>query len=209
VKVTGDAEDPGVPDRKWNLSADNQVIIYLKHTNNIDVADACCAYFHKQLNRNLRRKTPDQDSTDGHEFMVAAPYNDYVQFVADVDSLKEAEFTALAEHLSAKFNTLAFVEQDVDATGAAVFGVYEQGTNQFYAHMDVSTRTGEAVQIATTRGDDWALAHGYKPGKNGFKDFNIENADDLTKNCGMKIWDHNEEPTEKDVLLKEWGGRSQ
>jgi hypothetical protein len=207
VKVTGDSAD--TDDRKWNLGADNQVIIYLKHTNNQEVADACCTYFYKQLNRNVRRKTPDQANSDGHEFMVMSPYNDYVEFMCDVTSLKEPEFTGLAEHLSAKFQTLVFVEQDVDATGSSVFGVYEQGTNQFFAHMDVSTSSGEPVEVATTQGDDWALAHGYKPGKNGFKDFNIENADDLTKRCGMKIWKHNDdEPTPKDIVLKEWGGRN-
>jgi len=207
IKVTGDAAD--TDDRKWNLGADNQVIIYLKHTNNQEVADACCTYFYKQLNRNVRRKTPDQVNSDGNEFMVTSPYNDYIQFVADVEALKESEFTGLTEHLSEKFHTLAFVEQDVDATGASAFGVYEEGTNQFFAHMDVSTSSGEPVEVATTRGDDWALAHGYKPGKNGFKDFNIENADDITKNCGMKIWEHNDdEPTPQDIMLKEWGGRN-
>ncbi len=198
---------PDGEDRKWNLTADNQVIIYLRHTNHQEVADACAAYFHQQLHRNVRRKTPDQDNNEGQEFLVMSPFHDYVEFLAELGSLKEPEFAGLAQHLSGKFNTLAFVEQDVDASGAAIFGVYEQGTNQFYAHMDVTMQNGEPVENVTTQGDDWAVAHGYKPGTNGFKEFNIENADDLTKNCGMKFWDHDEEITTNDVVLKEWGGQ--
>jgi hypothetical protein len=205
TEVSGSAGDE--PERKWNLQADNQVVIYLKHTNHLEVRDACQAFFKDKLHRNLRQIRAEQDDGEGTEFIIMPAYNDYVKFTTGIEELKDPDFESLTAHLSQKFNTLAFVEKDVDFSGAFVFGVYEQGTNRFHARLDVAVSGDESADKVTTEGNDWAIAHGYKPGADGFKKFNIKDADDLTKKCGMKVWDQDEESITNYVVLKEWGAK--
>ena len=118
--------------------------------------------------------------------------------------MKDPELEGLAQHLSQKFDTLAFEHKEVDFTGAFLFGVYDQGTNKFRVRKDVDIQNNQETDTVTSDGNDWALANGYKPGKNGFKDFDTQNANELTKKFGMKFWDYNEEEMATNyVLLKE------
>jgi hypothetical protein len=35
----------------------------------------------------------------------------------------------------------------------------------------------------------WATSHGFKGGAQGFKDFTMDDADEITKHLGIKLWD--------------------
>ena len=52
----------------------------------------------------------------------------------------------------------------------------------------------------TVENETWALQHGFKPGENGFKEFDIGDADAITKRLGMKLWDEGEEVSKRLVL---------
>jgi hypothetical protein len=61
----------------------------------------------------------------------------------------------------------------------------------------------DVEEKVTTDGDQWAIDHGYKPGPNGFKEFNIADADAITKNLGMKLWDRPDQDEAKQILMAE------
>jgi len=58
--------------------------------------------------------------------------------------------------------------------------------------------------MVPTEGNDWALAHGYKPGPAGFKMFSMEDADQITQRLGMKMWDEQPGVELTGLVLKEW-----
>jgi hypothetical protein len=200
IKNAVDEASPA--NRQWNLEADDQVVLYIRHANHTEVAQECVAFWKSNFNRNLKLATPQEEAGDRGEYIVLPSHNGYVRVEADQRDLKEPQFEAAAKHLSEKFSTMVFVEKDVDFTGEFVFGVYEQGTNRFHARMDVQMGANdEPDEKVTTEHNEWALANGYKPGPNGFKDFNIRDANELTKPFGMKFWDEPEERANYVVLL--------
>jgi hypothetical protein len=187
---------------QFNLKASDQVILYVRHTNHTEIAQECVTYWKEKLHRNLKTMKAEEETGDGGEIVVMPEHNGYVRLMSGLE-WKEPEFEAVAKHLSTKFNTLVFDEKDVDFSGAFVFGVYEQGSNVFHARMDVTMNVNDPQEKVTTTGNDWALAHGYKPGEKGFSEFGIKDADDLTKQLGMKLWDEKEEGPTNFVVLKD------
>ncbi len=93
--------------------------------------------------------------------------------------------------------------QDVDFSGAYHFGVYDQGVRKFHAQMDVQISQNNVDEIVTTDGNEWAINNGYKPGPDGFKGFDLSDADKITQRLGMKIWDEEEGADVKGLVLKE------
>jgi hypothetical protein len=81
--------------------------------------------------------------------------------------------------------------------------VYDQGERKFHAQMNVKISQDNSDEIVTTEGNDWAIANGYKPGPDGFKEFNVLDADKITRQLGMKLWDEKEGPGLKGLMLKE------
>ena len=116
-----------------------------------------------------------------------------------------AQLEDVAQALSQKFGTLVFSWRSEHVADTYQFGVFDQGTKKFHAQMDVKITREDAVEKVTTEGDDFALASGFKPGPDGFKDFNVLEADKITQLLGMKLWDEKEGAEVKAALLKEEG----
>jgi hypothetical protein len=190
-----------VSTRQWNLTADNQVILYVKHTNHTEVAEACVSYWKDNLHRVLRILPPEKEAGDAGEYEVLPPHNGYIMVVGSISDWKDPQYEGAAQFLSQKFNTMVFEEKDVDFSGAFVFGVFDQGTNLFHARLNVSV--GDEKDTVTVVHPEWAIANGYKPGKDGFNDFDIRNADDLTRKFGMKFYDQGDKAETNFVLLKD------
>jgi len=187
--------------RQWNLTADNQVILYVKYTNHTEVAQACVAWWKDNLHRNLRTLPPEKESGDPGEYDVFPEYNGYVQVIGRISDWKDPQYESAAQYLSQKLNTMVFEEKDVDFSGAWVFGVFDQGTNLFHARLTVST--GDEKNVVTVEHKEWAIANGYKPGRDGFDGFDIRNADDLTKKFGMKFYDQADKAETNFIVLKD------
>jgi hypothetical protein len=192
---------PGGSMASQNLTADNQVVLYVKHTNQMEVAEACITYWKEKLHRNLTMVGPGREGGNENEFAVMPPHNGYVRIMGSLE-WKEPQFEGVAQHLSQKYGTMVFEQKDVSFSGAYVFGVYDRGTNQFHARMDVRmNKDNEPEEIVKTEGNDWAVANGYKPGPGGFKEFSITDANELTKKYGLKLWDENEGAVTNYVVL--------
>ncbi|MDB6018158.1 MAG: Pyrrolo-quinoline quinone [Pedosphaera sp.] len=194
--------------QQWNLDADNGVTIYVRHTNHMEVAQACMTYCTEKLNRHLRIVDPIKEPEQplGEEmkvYLVMVPHHGYVRLMAGLEELKDPEFEGLSQYLSQRFDTLVFEQKDVDFSGEFVFGVYEQGTNKFHAQMKVSIQNGAEHEVVKTENNDWALAHGFSGGAKGLQKFNLKDANDITKNCGMKFWDEDLELASDFITLKE------
>jgi hypothetical protein len=179
-----------------NLWIDDGVLLIIKHTNHTEIANGCVEFWRNQLRKKLT-VVPVNESTQitGNDYEVLPAHNGFVQIVGTLNWPKE-QFETLAQFLSQKYNTLAIEQRDVDFSGAYVFGVFEHGTKKFRAEMEVKINaTGDNVdEVVWTEGDAWAIQHGYKPGENGFKEFGINDADDITKRLGVKLWDQPDEP---------------
>jgi hypothetical protein len=200
IKAVSDASDDAST-RQWNLTADNTVILYVKHTNHTEIAQACVAFWKENLHRNLRTLPPEKETGDPGEYNVLPEHNGYVQIIGSISDWKDPQYEGAAQYISQKFNTMVFEEKDVDFSGAFVFGVFDQGTNLFHARLNVST--GDEKDTVTVVHPEWAIANGYKPGKGGFDGFDIRNADDLTKKFGMKLWDEGGHAETNFILLKD------
>jgi hypothetical protein len=186
-----------------NLQADNQVILYVRHTNSAEVVQECITFWKEKLHRDLKTLKPDQQGQGDNEIAVLPPHNGYVRVMGSLE-WKEREFEAVAQDLSQKFGTLVFADKDVDFSGAYVFGVFDQGVKKFHARMDVAVdKDNEPQETVKTEGNDWALAHGYNPGPDGFKAFNQSDADELTKKSGMRMWDEQEGESKDLVVLQD------
>jgi hypothetical protein len=191
ASVVGDIEDM----LQFNLHADDQVILYVKSGDNKAVAQECADYWKEHFKRELKIIKPGESSGTGAEFVVMPAHHSYVRLMGQLE-WKEPDFEDCAKHLSEKLKTMVFVQKDVDFTGEFVFGVYDQGSNLFHARMDVKMVAGEPEEKVTLEHKEWAYTHGYKvkKGEDGkMEDFNIADANEITKKFGMKFWDENDE----------------
>jgi len=200
IKAVNDASSDAST-RQWNLTADNTVILYIKYTNQTEVAQACVTWWKDNLHRVLRMLPPETEAGDPGEYLVLPEHNGYIQVMGSISDWKDPQYEAAAQYLSQKFNTMVFEQKDVDFSGAFVFGVFDQGTNLFHARLTVST--GDGKDVVTVEHKEWAIANGYKPGRDGFDGFDIRNADDLTKKFGMKYYDEAGHVDTNFVLLKD------
>ena len=69
--------------------------------------------------------------------------------------------------------------------------------------MDVQLTGDDAKEIYKTEGNDYVLAHGFKFGPEGFTNFHVLEADQVTQKLGMKLWDEKEGVQIKAMLLRE------
>jgi hypothetical protein len=173
-----------------NLQADDSVVLYIKHANHLEVAQACTEFWQTSRNKNLAlvRESDDDEGQLGDHLLEPA-YHGYVRITGPLE-WPESHFDELAKFLSQRFKTLVFAERDVDFTGAFQFGVYESGERKFHARMDIVGNNFD--EQVTVENEAWALQHGFKPGANGFKEFSLNDADEITKRLGMKLWDEPE-----------------
>lgn len=192
--ATASGEADTAADEKHNFWFEDCVVLFVKNPSHAEVAGACTDYWKDKLRRPLNVLTNEQDGFGKGTFELWPEKNGYVQLFGGLD-WPQAEYEGLAQYLSERFKTTVFEARDVDFTGAYHFGVYEQGTRKFHAQMDIKRQNGEFDEVVTTEGNEWALANGYKPGPEGFKEFHLGDGDELAQRLGLKTWD--DKPTEE------------
>jgi hypothetical protein len=174
-----------------NLWYEDGAVLFIKHTNQLEVAEACKEYWKTKLHKNLTVINSPQESENPGEYELMSPYNGYVRIIGAFE-WPVPEHEGLAQHLSHQFGTLVFEWRSEHVADTYHFGVYDQGTRKFHAQMDVKITQDNADEIVTTEGNTFAIANGYKPGPEGFKEFNVLDADKITQRLGMKLWDEPE-----------------
>lgn len=171
--------------KEMNLTADNSVVLYVKHDDHQAVAQDCAAFWKEKQHVNYQLVSADRQSGTGMEYLIYPAHNGYVRIMSNL-SWKDPMFESTAQHLSEKYGTMVFDEKDVDFTGEFVFGVYDHGSNVFHARMTIVKDDQEKTTLQNAQ---WAKDHGYTPGKHGSKEFDIFDANKITKSFGMKFWD--------------------
>lgn len=171
--------------KEMNLTADNGVVLYVKHDDYRTVAQDCAAFWKEKQNVDFQIVSQDREASDGSGYEIYPAHNGYVRVIGTL-AWKDPVFESTAQYLSEKYGSIVVDEKDVDFTGEFVFGVYDKGSNVFHARMTVGPKDEEKTTVENA---EWAKAHGYKPGKHGSKEFNPLDANALTKSLGMKFWD--------------------
>jgi len=196
--------DSGESDGAKNLWYEDGAVLFIKHTNHLEVAQACREFWKVKLHKNLTLIDSLEPFENPGEYELIAAHNGYVRIIG-AHEWPVPQHEALAQHLSQKFATLVFEWRSEHFADTYHFGVYDQGTRKFHAQMDVKITQDNAAEIVTTEGNDFAIANGYKPGPEGFKTFHVLDADKITQRLGMKLWDEQEGTEIKGMLLKESG----
>ncbi|MSU59255.1 MAG: hypothetical protein EXS35_13990 [Pedosphaera sp.] len=208
-KALGEANAEVKNSDEWksNFDYSEEVVIYIQHKDHKAVADACQEFWKEKLHKTLTLSVvPADEGVEEGEYELQPSHHGWVRLVGPAE-WPAPQYEALALHLSQKFNTLVFESSDVDVAETAYrFGVYEAGARKFYAKIEIKTVNDELDVKVTTEGNEWAFAHGFKPGEKGFQEFGMEDADKITQKCGMKFWDEKFNENKKSLLLTE-GGR--
>ncbi len=180
----GDA--PTAEDNK-NIWADNSVLLIIRHPSETEVAQACVDFWQERLKKSLSILTTNELFAEEGQLGVAPAYNGCVQIIGGLDWPKP-QFEGLTEYLSQRFQTLAIEARDVSFSGAYLFGVFENGEKKFRAEMEIQGKTlADLDEVVKVENEAWAVEHGFKPGKEGFKEFHLGDADDITKRLGIKL----------------------
>lgn len=189
-------------DNPGNLWFEDATVLFIRHTNHNEVAQACVAYWKEKLRQPLLIIREAQEEYGAGQYELWPEHNGWVRLFGGLD-WPQPHYEGLAQHLSEKFNTLVFEARDVDFTRAYHFGVYEKGARRFHAQMDVKISSDHVEEIVTTEGDDWARAHGYKPGPGGFKEFHLGEADKIAQRLGLKTWGDEPDNQPEGLWLRE------
>ncbi len=172
---------------EWNFKANNQVIIYVQHASAEDVANACAASLQEYLSHKFKVAAQNTTREDGLQFTVKPEHNGYVQIIGGLN-WREGQFEATARNLSDKFQTVVFVEKDARSRKEYLFEAFEQGVKTFLISADAATNPNDPPALTSDQ-EEWAMLHGYKPGAKGFAEFGLAEANELTKKCGLQLWD--------------------
>jgi len=188
----------------YNFDDEAVVALYVKHGNHTEVASVCKDFWRDKFRKNMTIVPLGPDGEyDEHDYAIHASYNGWVRIFGN-DNWKPAEFEELSQHLSQQFSNLVFEVGDV-GTFTYHFGVYEAGARKFHIVHEVKIKGDNVEDNVKTEGDAWALAHGFKPDEEGFKGFTEEDADKISQNLGMKLWDEPENKKIVGLVLKEAG----
>ncbi len=198
--VTGSSG--GMDNSKQNFWQEDSVVLFIRHTNHLEIAEACKGYWKENVKKDMTVQQTLDDEIAEREYCIIGPHNGYIRLRGGLE-WPQSQYEGLAQELSRKFKTLVFETRDVDFTGAYHFGVYEQGARKFHAQMDVKPSKDDYEEVVSTEGNEWALANGFKPGPDGFKEFHMGNADEISQKLGLKMWDENENEQLPVLLLKE------
>ena len=203
AQVFGESSaDSGSAGDNWNFSFEDCVVLFVRHTNHTQVAQACMDYWKTTLHRPLTIVPDAEEGVGGGQFELWPEHKGYVEFWGDLE-WPQPEYEGLARHLSQRFGTLVFEARDVDFSGAYHFGVYDQGTRRFHAQMDIKIADGDIDEIVTTEGNEWALANGYKPGPEGFKEFDLGDGDKIAQRLGLRTWSDRADGSLEPIHLQE------
>jgi hypothetical protein len=192
-------ESSGGPKNLWYEKC---AMLFVQHTNHIEVAKACQDYWKTSLHKDLLLIDSEGEYMDPGEYELIPAHNGYVRIIG-AHEWPVAAHEGLAQHLSKTFGGLVFEWRSESFADTYHFGVYDQGARKFHAQMDVQLTSDDAKEIYKTEGNDYVLAHGFKPGPEGFKEFHVLEADQVTQKLGLKIWDEKEGTAVKSMLLKE------
>ena len=70
--------------------------------------------------------------------------------------------------------------------------------------MELQGKTlADLDEVVNVEHESWATEHGFKPGKEGFKEFHLGDADDITKRLGIRL--ENWQTSTNYLLLSESG----
>ena len=194
--------DKGESEGAKNLWYEDCAMLFIRHTNHLEIGHACQEFWKTKLHKNLAMLDSNKDYQEPGEYELIPAHNGYVRIITVHDWPVDQQ-ESLAKDLSQKFGTLAFEWRTEHFADTYHFGVYDQGARKFHAQMDIKINGDNADEIVTTEGNEFAIANGYKPGENGFKEFNELDADRITRKLGMKLWDEKDGTVLKGVLLKE------
>jgi hypothetical protein len=196
------AEDVKTASMEYNFGFEDATVLFVKHTNQVEVAEACRDYWGSNFKKSLvvLKEVKDEEYGEGL-FELWNAHNGYVQLYGGLD-WPEAQYEGLAEYLSKRFDTLVFEVRSLEDTGTNHFGVYEQGARKFHANIVVDENYDQKV---FTEGKEWAIANGFKAGKDGFDEFDLIEADKLTQHVGMKVWDAVDAEDHGSIWLQELG----
>ncbi len=183
-----------------NLWYEDCSVLFIKHTNHLEVVSMCKDIWKTNLHKNLSLVKSTNDFMNPGEYELIPAHNGYVRIVGSHD-WPEPEHEAIAQKLSKQLATLVFEWRSEHVADTYHFGVYDQGTRKFHAQMDVKVVNNDFEEIVTTQGNEFAIANGYKLGEEGFKEFNVLDADKITRQLGMKLWDEPEAMESRTMLL--------
>jgi hypothetical protein len=194
--------DSGESEGAKNLWYEKCAVLFIRHTNHLEVAEACKDYWKAKLHKKLLLINSEAEYMNPGEYELIPAHNGYVRIVGAFE-WPVPQHEGLARELSQKFTTLIFEWRSESFADTYHFGVYDQGARKFHAQMDVKITGDDVQEIVTTEGNEFAIANGYKPGPEGFKEFHVLEADKITQRLGMKLWDEKEGTAVKGMLLKE------
>ena len=198
----GEISSGNVAPYQSNFDYFDSVVLFIRHTNHLEIGDACKSYWKEHLKKNLTIGADGEMAQVG-DYQLIPAHNGYVRIFGTLE-WPAAQYEAVSQHLSQKFNTLVFEVSESDFSGAFHFGVYEQGTRKFHAKTEFKRVAGDMEEFVKTEGNEWAIANGYKPDEDlGFNAFYLDDADEITQRLGMKFWDEPEGTEIKGVLMHE------
>jgi hypothetical protein len=173
----------------WNLWGEDNVLLLVKHTNETEVADACVTFWQENHKKKVMFVATNDLAPEENQIGILPAHNGCVQILGGLEWPKE-DFEKLTQYLSEKFSTVAVATRDAVFGRAFIFGVFDQGEKKFRAESEVKGQTlKDMEQVVTAEGEQWAREHGFKPGKQGFNEFYLEDADRITHRLGFKLWD--------------------
>jgi hypothetical protein len=199
--ATGSRSEGG-PENLWY---DNCSILFVKHTNQLEVAEACKSFWKDKWQQTLTVSETETDMEEKGEYQLIPAHNGWIRILTAFEWPPD-RLEAVAQHLSEKLNTQAFEWRSESFADTYHFGVYEKGARKFHAKMDVKIANDDAQEIVTAEGKDWVIAQGYKP-ENDFAEFSVLDADQITRKLGMKLSDEKEGTEMKGLLMKEVAGK--
>jgi hypothetical protein len=185
-----------------NLWYEKCAMLFVQHSNHLEVAKACQDYWKTKLHKNLLLIDSEGDFMNPGEYELIPAHNGYVRLIGAHEWPVPAH-EGLAQHLSQTFGGRVFEWRSESFADTYHFGVYDAGVRKFHAQMDIKFTGDDAKEIVTTEGNEFAIANGFKPGPEGFKDFHVLEADKITQKLGLKIWDEKEGTEVKVMTLKE------
>lgn len=177
---------------KQNLWGQDIVLLLIQHTNETEIAEACTSFWQDTYKKKISFVLTNDVAIEENQIGIIPAHNGCVQIVGGLKWPIE-DFEKLTQTLSEKFQTVAVESRDVDFSGAYVFGVFERGEKKFRAEMQIKGDTLDNMhESVTVEGEQWAREHGFKGGKQRFKEFHLGDGDEITHQLGFKLWDREE-----------------
>lgn len=174
----------------WNFKYDNATQIYVKADDNKKVVDACNVYWQSQ-SKPLKVEASGLHSVMENHYLVTPPHQGYVAIVGSFNW--STNFVdGLSKDLSTQLNTttIMFMEKEDFKKGGHRFAVFQSGQKQFsynYAMWMAGQEIKDSFQV---EGEDWVKQNGYfKPGKEGFAEFDTLHANLISHKLGLHWYD--------------------